>query len=97
MLANQLTETRNFYRDTLNLPILRDDTNSVTVGCGQTEIKFVETTSEIPRVAYHFAFNIPENKLEQARAWIASGVQLVGGCCGLGPTHIQALKEGLAL
>lgn len=28
-----------------------------------------------------------------ARRWLDSGVQIVGGCCGLGPEHIQALSE----
>jgi len=26
-----------------------------------------------------------------ARQWIAAGVQIVGGCCGVGPAHIQGL------
>ena len=26
-----------------------------------------------------------------ARQWIAAGVQIVGGCCGIGPAHIQGL------
>lgn len=28
-----------------------------------------------------------------AQQWIASGVQIVGGCCGIGPDHIQALAK----
>ena len=24
-----------------------------------------------------------------------AGVQIVGGCCGIGPAHIQALHQGL--
>jgi S-methylmethionine-dependent homocysteine/selenocysteine methylase len=27
----------------------------------------------------------------------ADGVQLIGGCCGIGPTHISCLKENLIL
>ena len=26
-----------------------------------------------------------------SRKWIAAGVQVVGGCCGLGIEHIEAL------
>lgn len=33
--------------------------------------------------------------LQRAREWIDLGAQLIGGCCGLGPEHIAALREGL--
>lgn len=33
----------------------------------------------------------PADLLEEARGWVAAGVQIVGGCCGLGPEHIRAL------
>ncbi|RNI23978.1 homocysteine S-methyltransferase [Flexivirga caeni] len=29
-------------------------------------------------------------------AWIAAGARFVGGCCGLGPSNIQALAQGLS-
>jgi len=37
----------------------------------------------------------PQAFVARARGWIARGVQLVGGCCGLGPRHIRALAQGL--
>jgi S-methylmethionine-dependent homocysteine/selenocysteine methylase len=33
----------------------------------------------------------PARLVEFARQWIADGVQVLGGCCGLGPEHIKAL------
>ena len=30
---------------------------------------------------------------DYAARWIAEGVQIIGGCCGLGPDHIQALAS----
>ena len=33
----------------------------------------------------------PERLAEFAGQWIADGVRVVGGCCGLGPAHIAAL------
>jgi homocysteine S-methyltransferase len=30
---------------------------------------------------------------ELARGWRASGVGMIGGCCGIGPTQIAALGE----
>ena len=37
----------------------------------------------------------PEELLVQAKQWVQMGVQLIGGCCGIGPEHIRVLKEGL--
>ena len=37
----------------------------------------------------------PEAFLGEAARWVASGVQVVGGCCGIGPDHIRMLKERL--
>ena len=37
----------------------------------------------------------PEDLLDQAKQWVQTGVQLIGGCCGIGPEHIRVLKEGL--
>ncbi|MEJ8571113.1 homocysteine S-methyltransferase family protein [Microbaculum marinum] len=31
-----------------------------------------------------------------ARDWVARGATIVGGCCGIGPGHIEVLKGGLA-
>ena len=37
----------------------------------------------------------PETYLAEATKWVASGAQIVGGCCGIGPDHVRALREGL--
>jgi S-methylmethionine-dependent homocysteine/selenocysteine methylase len=37
----------------------------------------------------------PEGYLGWARDWVARGAQIVGGCCGIGPEHIAALRAGL--
>jgi S-methylmethionine-dependent homocysteine/selenocysteine methylase len=37
----------------------------------------------------------PEEYLAQARQWVAQGVQIIGGCCGIGVECIRALREGL--
>lgn len=38
----------------------------------------------------------PGEYLQHATAWADRGAQLIGGCCGTGPGHIQALAGGLA-
>ena len=36
---------------------------------------------------------LPKNYCEEAKLWIESGAQIIGGCCGIGPSHIKALSD----
>ena len=38
-----------------------------------------------------------EDLLNIVREWVSMGVQVVGGCCGIGPEHIRTLKQALPL
>jgi S-methylmethionine-dependent homocysteine/selenocysteine methylase len=38
----------------------------------------------------------PEDFAREAQGWLEMGVQLIGGCCGIGPEHIRLLKERLS-
>ncbi len=35
----------------------------------------------------------PEAYAAEAQKWVAQGVQVIGGCCGIGPKHIRVLRE----
>ena len=35
----------------------------------------------------------PSHLATEARGWLARGVQVIGGCCGLGVAHIEALTD----
>jgi len=37
----------------------------------------------------------PTDYLAEAERWLARGVQVIGGCCGIGPAHIRLLAERL--
>jgi len=37
----------------------------------------------------------PAKYLEAAREWKRIGAQVIGGCCGTGPEHVRALRDGL--
>jgi S-methylmethionine-dependent homocysteine/selenocysteine methylase len=37
----------------------------------------------------------PSRYLEYALAWAGQGAQIIGGCCGVGPEHIELLAGGL--
>jgi Homocysteine S-methyltransferase len=39
----------------------------------------------------------PQAFLDETKERVAYGAQTVGGCCGIRPAHMQALKEGLPL
>lgn len=44
---------------------------------------------------WEFAQVEPAALAEAARGWVAHGVRVVGGCCGLGPAHIAAVAAAV--
>ena len=36
----------------------------------------------------------PDAYAEHARVWVDAGASVVGGCCGVGPAHLKAVREG---
>lgn len=59
---------------------------------------FVEKSEENPRVANETITAMreeltPERYREFARAWQGAGASIIGGCCGIGPSHIAALRD----
>jgi S-methylmethionine-dependent homocysteine/selenocysteine methylase len=37
----------------------------------------------------------PAQFLEVARGWVEQGIQVIGGCCGIGVPYVQLLRDGL--
>ena len=37
----------------------------------------------------------PADLVKEAVAWVNAGVRLIGGCCGIGPEHIQSLATAM--
>ena len=71
VLLKGATSQYRFYRETLGLET-RLDGQAVVVRAGQTELRFVPAGagSDLPAPMYHFAFMIPENKIEKAIEWM---------------------------
>ncbi len=46
----------------------------------------------VNHVCYFDVSVSPEDYASQSQAWLSRGVQVIGGCCGLGVDHINALK-----
>jgi S-methylmethionine-dependent homocysteine/selenocysteine methylase len=40
--------------------------------------------------------NAADAYADLAERWVEAGASVVGGCCGTGPPHVQALAERLA-
>ena len=66
-----LAEMRAFYGKTLDLGILEERHDRLTIGAGETRLTFVQSSENVDGRPpfYHFAFNIPENKIVQALEW----------------------------
>jgi catechol 2,3-dioxygenase-like lactoylglutathione lyase family enzyme len=73
--TNDIQNTISFYQDILELPIIEKDSNSVTIKAGDSVLKFIENPDF--NSIYHFAFNIPENKLDEAINWCKSKIDLL--------------------
>lgn len=73
--TNNIQETAQFYKNVLDLSIIENNTESISIQAGNSILKFIENTNF--NSIYHFAFNIPENKLEEAIKWCKNKVGLI--------------------
>lgn len=70
-----LEDTSTFYKDVFGLPLVNRDERSLIFKSGRTLLKFVE--SDVDKAMYHFAFNIPCNKIEEAVEFMSSRADLL--------------------
>jgi len=92
--GSSLDELKKFYITTLGLSLIDEQTDNFTFKAGETTIRFTKTNDATP--FYHFAFNIPENKILKAREWqlkrtalSATPTQLVDEKCPRDIRHFQ--------
>ena len=64
-----LIELKKFYTNTIGLPLLSEQSDRFSFRAGETTITFIKTNEKDATPFYHFAFNIPENKIVKAREW----------------------------
>ena len=67
--AASLADLTEFYGEALGLRIRDRTSDCLTIVAGQTELVFCRAKESGAAPFYHFAFNIPQNKIELARAW----------------------------
>ena len=75
ILTDNLDETEKFYSKLLGLQTKNKDQNSISFLAGQSTLTFIKSHKLNPK--YHFAFNIPRNKLDEAIKWISAKLDLI--------------------
>ncbi|HVT61668.1 MAG TPA: VOC family protein [Thermoanaerobaculia bacterium] len=82
LLATDLPAQRDFYSRKLGLPVVEESGERVTIQAGGTRLSFEKARAVHGTPMYHFAFNIPENKLELARRWLADRTPVAANQAG---------------
>jgi hypothetical protein len=77
LTAVPLSEMKAFYMDLLGLPIIMESSDEIAFQAGNSVFQFVQTEEKKRKPFYHFAFNIPENKIIPAREWLLKRTPLV--------------------
>lgn len=72
--ASELPALTGFYSELLGLPVARGN-DSITIKTGATNLVFKQVSGA--GSFYHFAINIPANKIEEAREWLAARIELI--------------------
>ncbi len=67
--AAPIKDMKAFYHGCLGLDVLAESDAEITIGAGATPITFERARDGEGRPLYHFAFNIPHNKILEARRW----------------------------
>ncbi len=74
--THRLDELKAFYRDKLGLQIVEEKRRYFTIQAGISQIRFSKADdNEEP--FYHFAFNIPNNQLPEAKIWLQNRLDLI--------------------
>lgn len=76
LLSNSLSETEFFYKKKLGLEVVAKTDELLCLQTGTSRLCF-HLSSEIQNPVYHFAFDIPENKLMEGLKWIRTRAELI--------------------
>lgn len=76
MQTPALEEMRDFYVNTLGLTLVQEQSTSFSVQVGESSLTFKKSNPN-GQPKYHFAFNIPENQIDEALRWITPKVQII--------------------
>lgn len=83
ILARDLEAQRRFYVDTLGFALESSTAIEFTVLAGASRLRFIDQTAARSAFGpYHFAFNIPFDQVDVAKAWAAARVPLIADNAG---------------
>lgn len=74
--TNNLDAQRQFYAEVLGLTLVQDYEEFFSVSVGRTLLTF-DNQPDKEENSYHFAFNIPENKFDEAQTWVNKRTELL--------------------
>ena len=67
--TSQLEKIKAFYTQVLGFAVISEDEQQLTLRAGFSSLTFRQVGNR-PAGPYHFAFNIPRNKVQEAREWL---------------------------
>ncbi len=76
LLTNSLVETEFFYKESLGFKVVEKTADRISFQIGSTVLFFLQS-DKIQKPVYHFAFDIPENNLQEALEWIRKRAKLI--------------------
>lgn len=75
LYTNNFLAVKDFYGNVLNFALKSESDNFVEFQIQETVLRFKEDKTINPH--YHFAFNIPSNKIEEAKEWMNGKAELL--------------------
>ena len=76
MYTSNVEAMKRFYSMVLHFPLKSEDSTSFTIQAGKTSVTFTKAAYQ-SEPFYHFAFDIPANQFEEAKAWTKERVTLL--------------------
>jgi catechol 2,3-dioxygenase-like lactoylglutathione lyase family enzyme len=75
LLSDNIHKTEVFYNEVLGLKTIYKDSSSISFNTGSTKLTFRSSLNVKP--VYHFAFDVPNNKLLEAFDWIEKRTEIM--------------------
>lgn len=75
--TRKLSPLYHFYKDILELFLSEPNDSHFTIHTRDTRLIFEEAKNNLAEPFYHFAFNIPSNKVQQAYDWLKERTDLL--------------------
>ncbi|MGO3182880.1 MAG: VOC family protein [Aequorivita sp.] len=73
LYSTQIDAQKKFYGEKLGLEIIHSNEKGVSIKIGKTILRFIQKSVSKP---YHFAFNIPSNKVTESLKWLKERVEI---------------------